>query len=365
MTVRPRRAAVVATKASHQRQAPNRSTQRPRSLAIGAAGASGRTLRTHSLAPPTATSKQDTTAESSTSQQGGVGEGADSLPYPARLVGMSLLYRIQPFVCLLVLAGCEGRLAQRQEAVVQGRVPVTAEVHSLAIAVDFGSITIFTDEGGDAVTFEGSSLRAADTAADLAKLAGVDLTLHPSVAGGVLSLRPPPLPTGIDPTAARMVVRAVVHCPQRLHVNIRTGIGSVKVERGAAGVEVHTGQGEVVLTGCSGEGKVHTEHGDILIDQHHGNLELTAPNGSARAYMAELGTGGVRAAAQSTVEVHMARDTAFTLDAATARGRCHNSFGVPIVIEGQGASMQGAAKGGGARLDLRSTGGPVTVGASE
>lgn len=262
----------------------------------------------------------------------------------------------------LLVAACDGKLAFRQEGVIRGRVPLPAEVKRLEIEVDFGSITVLAEDATpDAVTFDGSTLRAADTAADLQTLASIDLTLLAATDGGVLRLHSPALPGSVPSANARMVVRGVVRCPSRLQVAIRTAIGSVKVDHIAADVDVRTGQGEIAVSACQGLVALHSERGDIMVDRHRGGLVLTAPNGSVRAFLAELGPAGVRVSARSEVQLHLPRTTPFTLRAGTERGRCHNSFGVSVVLAGQRASMAGDVGGGGPLLDLRSTGGSVTV----
>lgn len=271
-----------------------------------------------------------------------------------------------PFVCCLVLlSACSGRLGYRQDQVVEGSVPVPAQVRRLAIEVDFGSITVLAAaDGATAVSFEGESLRAADDAQLLAKLATIDLTLQPSLEDDLLTLRAPSLPAGVDPAAARMVVRAVVHCPAHIEVTVTTGLGSLKASGFTSGVDLTTAVGHVVVSGCTGPARVSTTQGDVLVDTHRGNLVLEASAGSVRAFVTELGPMGVKSTARDVLEVHLPRQTGFDLRARTDRGRCHNSFGLTIVIEGQGASMTGSANGGGPELDLRSEGGPVTVGAS-
>jgi hypothetical protein len=268
-----------------------------------------------------------------------------------------------PALCLL--AACNGKLAHRHEDVVQAHAVVAADVKRLEIEVAFGSITVLADAGNpDTVTFAGSTLRAADTASELTELRAVDLNLHASTVERVLRLAAPPLPAGVSPERARMVVRGIVRCPVRLEVAVRTAIGSIKVQA-ATGVDVRTGYGEVALVACRGRGTVHTERGDIVIDKHRGSLALTAPSGSARAFLAELDRDGVRAKAQGDVQIHVPRTSAFTLQARTERGRCHNSFGVPVVIEGSAASMAGPVREGGPPIELHAAAGAITVGVTD
>jgi len=266
---------------------------------------------------------------------------------------------------LLALAsGCSGKLAHREEGRFAGAVEPGPGTERVEIRVDYGSITVLPADG-DAITFDGSTLRAADAADVLARLRSVDLTLHARQDGPVLHLRAPSLPADVDAETARLVLRGIVHCPPRLAVLLRTGLGNLKVE-GIAGADLHTAQGDIVVARCTGPARLHTERGEILVDGHRGDLQASSPRGSVRAYVRELGPGGVDAVASAAVEVHLPRASAFSVDAACERGRCRNSFGITIVeSESGGTSMHGSAQGGGPLLRLRSEQGPLTVAASD
>lgn len=267
-------------------------------------------------------------------------------------------------VLVLLGAACDGKLAFRQEGVVALTLPVEVETRRLAVEVDFGSITVLATEGADdRLSFEGECLRAADDEATLRVLAGVDLTLLPSQEGDLLRLRAPALPAGVDPDKARLVVRGVLHCPPRLAVVVRTGRGSVKGAGLDAGVDLATGVGDVAVSKCRGQVQARTDQGDIMVDGLRGSLTMAARAGSARAFVEELGASGVRASARQTLEVHLPRQAGFVLDARTESGRCHNSFGLTIVLDGPRASMGGEANGGGPKVHLRSDEGSITVGA--
>lgn len=268
-------------------------------------------------------------------------------------------------ICLALLAAaCNGKLGHRVEGVVALTLPVPPETHRLSVEVDFGSITVLA-AAGDTLTFEGDSLRAADDETILRALADVDLTLLPSQEGDLLRLRAPALPPGIDAETARMVVRGVLRCPPRLQVTVRTGRGSLKGSGITGGLDLATSLGDVAVSDCRGPAELRTDQGDIMVDDHRGNLALVAKTGSARAFVTELGEKGVEGKARDALEVHLPRRTGFDLSARTDGGKCHNSFGIKIVIDATGASMDGQANGGGPRLVLHSDQGSVTVGASD
>ncbi|MEZ5966682.1 MAG: hypothetical protein R3F56_22785 [Planctomycetota bacterium] len=269
--------------------------------------------------------------------------------------------------CLGLLgAACDGKLAHRQEGAVAVSLPIASETRRLAVEVDFGSITVLAAEDGkDELSFEGDCLRAADDAATLQVLAGVDLTLLPSQEGDLLRLRSPSLPPGVDADHARMVVRGVLRCPPRLQVVVRTGRGSLKGAGLGAGVDLATGVGDVAVSGCRGAVEVRTDQGDIMVDGLRGSLEMQAKAGSARAHVAELGDAGIRAHARDTLEVRLPRQAGFVLNARAEHGRCHNSFGLTITMDGARSSMSGDANGGGAKVDLTSAEGTVTVGVTD
>ena len=76
--------------------------------------------------------------------------------------------------------------------------------------------------------------------------------------------------------------------------------------------------------------------GDVMVDRHAGPLEVSAPAGSARAYISALSPRGATLLAKSAAEIYLARDAAFELVGRATGGRCHNSFGVPVSYDGNG-----------------------------
>lgn len=267
------------------------------------------------------------------------------------------------FALSLFAAACSGKLGHRHAEKISTSYPLGPEVTRLVVEVPLGSITVLAAEGedDDRVAFEGEGLRAADDAAGLARLASVELTLLPEVAGDVLTLRCPPLPPGVARDTVQIVVRGVVRCPARLGLTVDTGGGSVRARGLEGGVAVETGRGTVHVSHCRGRAMVANEQGDVLVDAHRGGLHLRAPAGSIRVFLDELGAEGIDAGAQAVLEVHLPRDASFEVDARVERGRCFNSFGVPIVVEGTSCRMAGAVLGGGARVALAAVLGPITV----
>ena len=126
-------------------------------------------------------------------------------------------------------------------------------------------------------------------------------------------------------------------------VTLRTGSGDVSLEEVSGGrVEVQTGSGDVKLRDLRCAMQVRTGSGDISAEG-----ELTGD------WTLQAGSGGIT--------VQLASETGFELDAHTSSGEIHTSL--PITVEGGigHGELRGKVKGGGARLELRTGSGDITI----
>ena len=126
-------------------------------------------------------------------------------------------------------------------------------------------------------------------------------------------------------------------------VTLRTGSGDVSLEEVSGGrVEVQTGSGDVKLRDLRCAMRVRTGSGDISAEG-----ELTGD------WTLQAGSGGIT--------VQLASETGFELDAHTSSGEIHTSL--PITVEGGigHGELRGKVKGGGARLQLRTGSGDITI----
>jgi Putative adhesin len=127
-------------------------------------------------------------------------------------------------------------------------------------------------------------------------------------------------------------------------VTLKTGSGDVSLEEVSGGrVEVQTGSGDVKLRDLRCAMQVRTGSGDISAEG-----ELTGD------WSLQAGSGGI--------SVQLTSETGFDLDAHTSSGEIHT--GLPISVEGSigHGELHGKVKGGGARLQLRTGSGDITIG---
>lgn len=239
-----------------------------------------------------------------------------------------------------------------------------AELRALDVQLDFGSVTVFGSPDAKSITFEGSSLCAADTKDALSKMVAQQVSLRAELTGDTLTLKTSPLPQGVDPATARQVIRGILRCPDRLKLTVRTALGHVKADSMRADVDIETALGEVAVKTCRGRVRVLSKQGDVMVDRHVGSLDLAAPAGSARAYVTELAAPGATLAAKTAAEIYLPRKAEFELTGRATGGRCHNSFGVPVSFDGNGA-MSGRVGGGGPAVSLEARQGQVTCGVTD
>jgi Putative adhesin len=126
-------------------------------------------------------------------------------------------------------------------------------------------------------------------------------------------------------------------------VTLKTGSGDVSLEEVSGGrVEVQAGSGDVKLRDLRCTMQVRTGSGDISAEG-----ELTGD------WSLQAGSGGI--------SVQLTSETGFDLDAHTSSGEIHT--GLPITVEGSvgHGELRGKVKGGGARLELRTGSGDITI----
>ena len=126
-------------------------------------------------------------------------------------------------------------------------------------------------------------------------------------------------------------------------VNLKTGSGDVSLEEISGGrVDVETGSGDVKLRDLRCAMRVRTGSGDISAEG-----ELTGD------WALHAGSG--------EIIVRLPSETGFDLDAHTSSGEIHT--GLPVTVQGSTGhgELRGRVKGGGARLELRTGSGDITI----
>jgi hypothetical protein len=265
--------------------------------------------------------------------------------------------------------GC-GHYGHRSEESLVGEVPLPAGTQALRIHLPGGPLTIRGGGPPSRVAYHMSVLRAADSAADLAILAAIDL-------------RPAGRPTGpgeIDLGVGRMppqarwmklVCKTVLEVPAGIAVSARTELGPVAAIGCDAPVRLETGAGVGRLDRCASDCVVRTGGGDVIVNAHRGGLDLESARGMMQLWVDEVGASGLRAINRhGSIQVHVPADAAFSLDARATipslkvADKLRNSFGIPLWAHGEhGATMRGVVGEGGPPIVLEAYAGRVSLGA--
>lgn len=268
---------------------------------------------------------------------------------------------------LFLLAACEGRLGWRIHEAVRGSFPLPAGTKTLRVHVPEGDLTFLPGKDGEA-TFEGATLRAADTEAQLALLAALRFTLVSKEAEpGVVALEAPDLPVGADPRQCKLVMKATFEVPHGIAIEAETGNGSVGARGLLAPLCLATQHGDVIVIGCHGDAVLRGSGGKTIIDQHRGSLDVEASEFVVQLFVHEIGAGGIRVVnRRGGIQAHVPHDARFDLDLIAHQGHGANSFGIPgdayesttAHASGSrkviGVRMRGPVSGGGPKVHLES-----------
>lgn len=166
------------------------------------------------------------------------------------------------------------------------------------------------------------------------------------------------------------------------NVRARTSGGNLEFARIAGDLDAGTSGGDITLKEGTARAKLHTSGGDIEVDRAGGPTEVSTSGGDislksvAELLSATTSGGDVEAVitgpikrdltlrtSGGRVKVEVAKGTGFHLDASTSGGNVR-ADGITITLE-KGANgknrLVGAVNGGGPQLELRSSGGDISI----
>lgn len=144
-------------------------------------------------------------------------------------------------------------------------------------------------------------------------------------------------------------------------VNARSGSGDMKFRRVQSDVSLRTGSGDAKLEEISGgRAEVETGSGDVELRDSRCAIRVRTGSGDIRAE-GELAGDWTLHAGSGEISVRLPPETSFDLDAHTSSGAIHTSL--PITVEGSigRGELRGRVKGGGARLELRTGSGDISI----
>lgn len=148
--------------------------------------------------------------------------------------------------------------------------------------------------------------------------------------------------------------------PKEYNMEVHTSGGSIDIEDLIGDVDAHTSGGSIEVGSITGNVKLKTSGGSIKTEAIHGELDAHTSGGSIRVTMAqqltedaELTTSG------GSITAYLVEDIKIDIDASTSGGRVRSEFDVDGRIKKQ--SIRGEINGGGPRLELRTSGGSVSI----
>jgi DUF4097 and DUF4098 domain-containing protein YvlB len=125
-------------------------------------------------------------------------------------------------------------------------------------------------------------------------------------------------------------------------VTARTGSGDIDLLGARGNVAARSGSGDVAARALNGSVRIQTASGDIEVDGRPvDDWTITAASGD--------------------VTLHVPEDAAFVIDATTSSGRLRSRHDLDSRRSSSRRHMEGAAHGGGPRLDVTTASGSIRV----
>ena len=143
-------------------------------------------------------------------------------------------------------------------------------------------------------------------------------------------------------------------------VTASTGSGSIRVEAATGALRAETGSGSVVLEETAGDVEVETGSGSVRVHGIRGALEVSTGSGAIEAE-GDLAADWRLNASSGGIRVRIPTDAAFELRARTSSGNIDSDHPVTVVGKLSRKEMNGTVRGGGPRLDLKTSSGSIRI----
>jgi Putative adhesin len=170
-----------------------------------------------------------------------------------------------------------------------------------------------------------------------------------------------------------------IEVPVEAQVTSTTGSGEVSVEGIRGPVKATSGSGDLKLHSVQSDVSLKTGSGDVSLEEiSGGRVEVETGSGDVElrdlrcAMRVRTGSGDISAQGELTgdwtlhagsgeITVRLPSEAGFDLDAHTSSGEIHT--GLPITVQGSTGrgELRGKVKGGGARLELSTGSGDITI----
>ena len=153
-----------------------------------------------------------------------------------------------------------------------------------------------------------------------------------------------------------------VTVPRKFDAELNTSGGPIWVRNLDGRIEAHTSGGPIHLENTTARADVHTSGGPITITDAKGAVNASTSGGPITAsFVGQLGADTSLTTSGGPIHVRLSPDVRVYLDASTSGGPVSSDFFPPDPYPHNHSSLRAAINGGGPRLYLHTSGGPIRV----
>lgn len=169
-----------------------------------------------------------------------------------------------------------------------------------------------------------------------------------------------------------------VTVPQNYRVNVRTSGGSVELKDTAGEATLNTSGGDIKAKNLKGEFQARTSGGSVRAESIRGDLDVktsggdlhlididgkisgSTSGGSVRCSLVGANRGITARTSGGSIELTLPRGTTGELEASTSGGNVRSELPV-TTTSASDSRLAGSINGGGAPIELRTSGGSISV----
>jgi len=192
-----------------------------------------------------------------------------------------------------------------------------------------------------------------------------------------MRLRPKDSSSQHSPDVAGLIQVTV---PKRFGVNVRTDGGGVELANTVGSARLHTSGGEIIATNVSGNVEARTSGGGIQADSIRGDVDATASGGDVRLVKidgkirGETSGGSIKCSLVGTnrgisattsggsILLTLPRATAANIEATMSGGEFSSDLPLSTTVQ-QKEFVKGSINGGGPTIEVRTSGGGISLNA--
>ena len=142
----------------------------------------------------------------------------------------------------------------------------------------------------------------------------------------------------------------------------RTSGGSITLTESTGSSELRTSGGSIKVLDHKGDVNARTSGGSINVERIEGNVRAITSGGSVNALLTKAPTADLRLETSGGgITVGLPENTAAELDALTSGGSVQSEIPLSSVEHKSRSSLKGKLNNGGAKLQLRTSGGSIHV----